>query len=134
MAITGSAVIGSVLIAAAALVHLVFFAMESMLWSSPRVWRRFGLSSQRDADTVRPMAYNQGFYNLFLAGGAMVGLVLYWTTLRQVGFGLIFFCGVCMVLASLVLATTDRRYRVTALLQGVLPLAGLILFVVAENV
>ena len=133
MAPSGSALAGSALIVAAALVHLVLFAMESMLWSSPKVWRRFGLSSQRDADTVRPMAYNQGFYNLFLAGGAVVGLVLYWTTLRQVGFALVFFCGICMVLASLVLLTTDRRYRGAALLQGALALAGLILFVVAES-
>src|SRR6478736_2119116 len=127
------AIIGSVLIAAAAIIHVVFFAMESVLWSSPGVWRRFGVASQRDADVVRPMAYNQGFYNLFLAGGAVVGLVLYWTTLRQVGFALVFFCGICMVLASLVLLTTDRRYRGTALLQGALALAGLILFVVAES-
>jgi putative membrane protein len=133
MSSISSAVIGSVLIAAAAVVHLVFFAMESMLWSSPGVWRRFGMSSQRDADIVHPMAYNQGFYNLFLAGGSVVGLVLYWTTLRQVGFGLIFFCGVCMVLASLVLVTTDRRFRGAAVLQGGLPLLGLILFVVADN-
>lgn len=127
------AIIGSVLIAAAAIVHLALFAMESMLWSAPGVWRRFGLRSQRDADAVRPMAYNQGFYNLFLAGGSVVGLALYWTTLRQVGFALIFFCGVCMVLASFVLVTTGRRYWRAALLQGALPLAALILFVIAEN-
>ena len=127
------AIIGSVLLAAAAIVHLAFFAMESALWSAPGVWRRFGLRSQRDADTVQPMAYNQGFYNLFLAGGSVVGLALNWTTLRQVGFGLIFFCGTCMVLASLVLVTTGRRYWRAALLQGALPLAALILFVIAEN-
>jgi putative membrane protein len=127
------AIVGSVLIAAAALVHLGFFAMESMLWSAPGVWRRFGLTSQRDADVVKPMAYNQGFYNLFLAGGAVVGLVLYWTTLREVGFALIFFCGVCMVLASLVLVTTGRRFWGAALLQGALPLVALILFVIAQN-
>ena len=91
------------------------------------------LRSQRDADVVRPMAYNQGFYNLFLAGGSVVGLALYWTTLRQVGFGLIFFCGTCMVLASFVLVTTGRRYWRPALLQGALPLAALILLVIAEN-
>jgi putative membrane protein len=107
--------------------------MESMLWSAPAVWRRFGFGSQRDADVVRPMAYSQGFYNLFLAGGSVVGLVLYWTTLRQVGFGLVFFCGVCMVLASLVLVTTGRRFWAAALLQGALPLVGLVLFVIAEN-
>jgi putative membrane protein len=59
--------------------------------------------------------------------------VLYWTTLRQVGFGLVFFCGVCMVLASLVLVTTGRRFWAAALLQGALPLVGLVLFVIAEN-
>jgi putative membrane protein len=55
------AILGSVLVSAAALVHLVFFAMESMLWSAPAVWRRFGFGSQRDADVVRPMANSQGF-------------------------------------------------------------------------
>jgi putative membrane protein len=126
------AIIGTLLLAAAALLHLVFFVVESVLWSSPRSWRRFGLTSQRDADVVQPMAYNQGFYNLFLAGGVVVGLVLYWTTLKQVGFALAFFCGVCMVLASLVLLTTGRRFWRAALLQGGLPLAGLVLLVLAE--
>jgi putative membrane protein len=121
------AIIGSILIAAAAVVHLGFFAMESVLWSSPAVWRRFGVSTQRDADSIRPMAYNQGFYNLFLAGGAVVGLVLYWTTLRDVGFGLMFFSASCMVLAAVVLLTTGRIYVRAALLQGVLPLIGLVL-------
>jgi putative membrane protein len=62
-----------------------------------------------------------------------VGLSLYWTTLRQVGFGLIFFCGACMVLASFVLLTTGRRFWQAALVQGALPLVALVLFVVAEN-
>lgn len=125
------AIVGSVLIALAAIVHFGIFAVESMLWSSPAVWRRFGIADQRDADVVRPMAYNQGFYNLFLAGGAAVGLVLYWTTLRHVGFGLIFFTGACMVLAAMVLLTTGRRYWPAALLQGLPPLIGLVLFSVA---
>ena len=120
-------IIGTILIAAAALVHLGFFAMESVLWSSPAVWRRFGIPTQRDADAIRPMAYNQGFYNLFLAGGASVGLVLYWTTLREVGFGLVFFTATCMVLAAVVLLTTGRSFARAALLQGVLPLVGLVL-------
>ena len=125
------AIIGSILIAAAAVVHLGIFGMESVMWSSPKVWRRFGVASQRDADVVRPMAYNQGFYNLFLAGGAAVGLVLYWTTLRDVGFGLVFFSATCMVLAAVVLLTTGRTYVRGALIQGVLPLAGLVLFMLA---
>ena len=35
-------------------------------------------TDQAAADTTKPMAYNQGFYNLFLAIGAVIGLVLYW--------------------------------------------------------
>lgn len=125
------AILGSILIAAAALVHVVIFGMESVLWSSPKVWGRFGVTSQRDADAVRPMAYNQGFYNLFLAGGAIVGLLLYWTTQRAAGFGIIFFSATCMVLAAVVLVTTGRIFVRAALIQGVLPLAGLVLFILA---
>jgi putative membrane protein len=120
------AIIGSILIAIAAVVHIAIFTMESVLWSKPSVWRRFGLRSQSDADTVRPMAYNQGFYNLFLAGGALVGLLLYWTMLRPVGFGLAFFSASCMVLASVVLVTTGRSFLRSALIQGAVPLVGLV--------
>jgi putative membrane protein len=122
------AIIGSILIAIAALIHLGIFGMESVFWSSPGVWRRFGLRNQSEADTVRPMAYNQGFYNLFLAGGATVGLLLHWTTLHEVGFGLIFFSAICMVLAAVVLLTTGRIYVRSALVQGLVPLLGLIFF------
>ena len=106
--------------------------MQTMLWSSPAVWRRFGIASQRDADAARPIAYTQGFFSLFLAGGATVGLVLYWTTLRHVGFGLIFFTGTCMALAAMVLLTTGRRHWRAALLQGLPSLVALVLFSIAH--
>jgi putative membrane protein len=122
------AIVGSIFIAVAALIHLWIFGMESVGWSSPTVWRRFGIASQKDADTIRPMAYNQGFYNLFLSGGAVVGLLLHWTTLPMVGFGLIFFSGICMLLAAVVLLTTGRKYLRASLLQGLAPLIGLIFF------
>ena len=35
------------------------------------------MPDQAAADTIRPMAYNQGFYNLFLAIGAIIGVVLF---------------------------------------------------------
>ena len=53
----------------AALMHVVFFAFESLLFRQPSVWRLF-TTSQEAADHMEPMAYNQGFYNLFLAGAA----------------------------------------------------------------
>ena len=57
----------------AALLHVYIFVMESVTWTRPATWKRFGVASQADADTTRPLAYNQGFYNLFLAAGALVG-------------------------------------------------------------
>ena len=93
------------------------------------VCRQHGFAPAR----VRTARNPEFLFGLLLAGGAVVGLALYWTTLHEVGFALVFFCGVCMVLASLVLVTTGRRFWGAAVLQGALPLVGLILFVIAEN-
>ena len=125
------AIVASVLIALAAVVHLGFFAMESMLWSSPGVWRRFGVASQRDADAVRPMAYNQGFYNLFLALGVVVALVLLWSGLQLAGLVLALFVCVSMVLAALVLLTSNRRMLRAALVQGAAPLVAVVFLAAA---
>lgn len=126
------AIVASVFVSLAAVVHLAVFGSQTIAWSSPGVWRRYGVASQRDADVSRPLAYTQGFYNLFLAGGAIVGLVLYWTTLHHVGFGLIFFTCTCMVLAAVVQLTVGGRTPTAALVQGIPPLVGLVLFVVAQ--
>ena len=53
----------------AALLHVLFFKLESLDWRKPKTWKTFGLESQADADTTASLAFNQGFYNLFLAIG-----------------------------------------------------------------
>jgi putative membrane protein len=114
--------------AVAALLHVLFFVMESVLFTRPAVYGRFGLSSQRDAETVRPMAYNQGFYNLALAIGIIVGLVLVQGTgdRQAAGKGIVLFACACIVLAALVLISTGRRFLPAALVQGVPPLLALL--------
>ena len=62
--------------ALASLLHIVFFVFESVLWRRPAVYARFDIGTQAEADTIRPMAYNQGFYNLALAVGVIVGIFL----------------------------------------------------------
>ena len=69
-------VLAQVFALVAAALHVVFFYAESVTFARPTTWRRFGLSTQEQAEIVRPMAFNQGFYNLFLAGGIVVGLGL----------------------------------------------------------
>ncbi|HYI50214.1 MAG TPA: DUF1304 domain-containing protein [Microbacterium sp.] len=130
------AVIATVVAALAALLHVYIFLMESVQWTQPRVWKRFGVSDQAAADTTKPMAYNQGFYNLFLAIGAVIGLVLYWagaddSTLRVAGFTLVLFSLGSMLAASLVLLTSGGRYLRPALIQGTLPLIGFVLLLFA---
>ena len=48
----------------AALLHVLIFAFESILWTRPDVYRRFGLTNDQDAQTTKGLAFNQGFYNL----------------------------------------------------------------------
>ena len=107
-----------------------------MQWTQPHIWRRFGVADQAAADTTKPMAYNQGFYNLFLALGTVLGIVLFWaggddTPLRAAGLALVLFPLGSMVAAALVLLTTGGRYLRAALIQGTLPLIGFVLFLFA---
>lgn len=63
-----------VIAGAAAALHVYIFAMESLWWTTPRVRATFGLS-ELDAHATRAMAFNQGFYNLFLAVVTGAGIV-----------------------------------------------------------
>ncbi|TIH34995.1 DUF1304 domain-containing protein [Subtercola vilae] len=124
-------ILATVFVAIAALLHVYIFVMESIQWHQPAIWKRFGLTSQADADTTAPLAYNQGFYNLFLAVGAAVGLVLYYTAAREAGFTLAVFTMASIVLAALVLLSTGRERLRSAALQGTPALLGLVFLLIA---
>ncbi len=126
-------IIATLVVALAAALHVAIFFMESVAWTRPAIWKRFGVADQAAADTTKPMAYNQGFYNLFLALGAIVGIILF-----GIG-GSVFGAGIALVIASMgsmfaasiVLLSTGKGYVRAALIQGILPLAGLVLVIVA---
>ena len=117
----------------AAVLHVVFFVFESLLWTRPAVYARFGIASREQAETIRPMAYNQGFYNLALAVGVFVGIVMLGRdgSAGIVGKTLVVFGLACMVVAGVVLATTGRRYWTAAAIQFVPATLGLALTVAA---
>jgi putative membrane protein len=125
------AVLASVFVVLAGLVHIYIFLLESVLWSKPSTWKIFGFTSQEQAETVRPMAYNQGFYNLFLAVGALLGTALWWTASAVSGEALVLFATGSMVLAATVLISTGKRNLRPAAIQGVLPLVGFVLTIVS---
>lgn len=120
--------LGTIAIAIAGLFHIAIFVLESVLWSRPSIWRRFGVRSQAEADVVAPMAFNQGFYNLFLAAGSLVGVVLVWLgSLAQAGVAVALFAAASMTLAALVLVLSNRRLARAAAMQGALPFVGVVL-------
>jgi len=124
-------VLATVVVTLAAALHIAIFIMESISWTRPSIWKRFGVASQEAADITRPMAYNQGFYNLFLAIGAIVGLILYGVGMHPAGLALILFTTASMFAAAVVLVTTGRGYLRPALIQGILPLIGFVLMLLS---
>ena len=67
--------IALVLAGLAALLHVGFFWMESIAFRRPAIHRRFGVKEPGDVDVLAFSMLNQGFYNLFLALGTLVGVV-----------------------------------------------------------
>ena len=129
-------IVGLVLAAAAAAFHVFIFALESLKWTEPETRKIFGVASEADAVTMKALAFNQGFYNLFLAIAAVLGIVLFWvgepgTAADVAGRTLVLFSLGSMVAAAMVLLTTGRRYLGAALIQGTLPLIGFVLFLFA---
>ena len=122
----GMPIVAVLAASAAALVHVWFFALESVLFERPTVFARFGLRSAEDAAVVRPMAFNQGFYNLFLAAGIVLGLVLIASGQAVAGHAIVLFACACMVGAGIVLVATNRHFLTAAALQAGPPLLALL--------
>jgi putative membrane protein len=110
----------------AALIHVWFFVLESLWFSRPAVWARFGLKSDDEARTVRSFAFNQGFYNLFLAVGVAIGLVLAGTGDPGSGRAIVLFACGSMVAAGVVLVLHNRSFLQAALIQVVPALVAIV--------
>ncbi|MBL3699912.1 DUF1304 domain-containing protein [Leucobacter luti] len=119
-------IVGLVLAAVAALIHVYIFVLESLLWTGPAARKTFGLESAEFAETTRPLAFNQGFYNLFLAIEIVAGIVAFAIGATAVGATLVFVGTGSMVAAGLVLLLSDRSKASAALKQLVPPLAAIV--------
>jgi putative membrane protein len=104
----------------AGLVHVLIFCMESVLWTTPGVRARFRQSPEQ-AEATRLFAFNQGFYNLFLALGTFAGLAAVLTGHPRVGWTLVYWNCAFMLGAALVLAASAPGMRRGAVIQGAAP-------------
>ena len=110
--------------AVAGVIHVLFFCMESLWWTRPAVYRRFR-STEAQAQATRSLAFNQGFYNLFLAAGIFGGFVLLATGHVRGGMILLAWNCLSMLAAAVVLAASSPQMIRGALIQGLPPLVFL---------
>ena len=113
--------VGLVLAALAALLHVFIFYLESYAWASPAARDTFG-HRRDEVEATRMLAFNQGYYNFFLAVLVALGIVLYSLGHDVVGLTLVFAGVGSMLAAALVLLLASARHRGAAVKQGVLPL------------
>ncbi|MEV7692313.1 DUF1304 domain-containing protein [Microbacterium sp. NPDC089189] len=123
-------VAGLILTGLAALIHVYIFWLESIAWTGARARRTFGIRSEEEAQLTRSLAFNQGFYNLFLAIAIALGIVLFAVGHAAVGATLVFVGAGSMVAAGLVLILSSPSKARAALIQLVPPLAGIVLLAV----
>lgn len=112
--------------AAAALLHIYIFTMESLTWTTAKTRAVFN-TSQAEAEATREMAFNQGFYNLFLALASLIGVLLVALGNLAIGATLIFAGTGSMLAAAVVLAAGSPRKATLAIRQGLFPLLAVVL-------
>ncbi|WP_373143008.1 DUF1304 domain-containing protein [Mycobacterium marinum] len=117
---------GLIFAALAGLLHVYIFTMESLIWTSPRTRATFGTTAE-EAETTKLLAFNQGFYNLFLAivsGSGIAGVAM---GNNGIGAALIFAGVGSMAAAAVVLLISAPDKARAAVTQGLFPVISLVL-------
>jgi putative membrane protein len=114
----------------AALLHVYIFVMESLTWTSARTRATFGITEE-EAQATKELAFNQGFYNLFLAIVTVVGIVIGGFGYDDAACALIFAGTGSMLAAAVVLLVSSPDKARAAITQGIFPLIAIVLMVVS---
>lgn len=107
----------------AAVLHVVVFYRESFAWTSDGALKAFNMTKE-EAENTQEMAFNQGFYNLFLAVEVFVGVFLM-AARNPAGKALVTFAICSMEFAAILLFVTSPNKRSAAIKQGIFPLMTL---------
>jgi putative membrane protein len=111
----------------AALIHILFFYLEIISWGTKATNKIF-MVSQEMVQNCKDMAFNQGFYNLFLVIGMIIGIYLHTTPEYYIiGKTLVIFNSACMFGAAAVLFIRVKVMLRGALIQGLSPLIVLVM-------
>jgi putative membrane protein len=112
----------------AAALHILFFILESYLFQKPGGYKIFKMSAS-DHEATKNWALNQGFYNLFLALGMIVGLYFVLIGRREAAGLLVGFTGLSMIGAGLVLFFSNKKLRRASFVQMIPPMAGFLFLI-----
>jgi len=110
----------------AAAIHVYIFVLESLRWDFPATRKAFGVKTDAEAAATRPMAFNQGFYNLFLAAMTVAGIIFVLASSPVVGATLIFAGTGSMLAAGLVLLISSPKLARAAMIQLTAPALAII--------
>ncbi|PJZ76781.1 DUF1304 domain-containing protein [Leptospira neocaledonica] len=121
-----------ILAAIVGLLHVWIFIMESVLWMRPRIHRRFGVTDTKSAEAMKAVFLNQGFYNLFLAIGALYGAIFFEIHPGYAPAILVFSC-LSVFGAGLVLLVSKPAMARAAIIQGFPPLIAVVLYFISCN-
>ena len=113
--------VAQIFAALAVLVHLLAFTWEVLLFERPGVHEGIFKIPTANLPATRLWSFNVGFYNLFLAAGPVLGLVLLHTGHVDAGRWLVLYCCGFMLLAGIALGVSDVLAP-----RGVPPLGALI--------
>ena len=116
----------------AALLHIYIFVMESLTWTSPRTRAAFGTTPE-EAETTKLLAFNQGFYNLFLAVVTGVGIAAVGMGHKSVGAALVLAGVGSMVAAAAVLLWSAPDKARAAATQGTFAAIAIVLLLLGLN-
>jgi len=123
-------VVGLVFAGLAALIHVYIFYLESLVWTSDKARAVFGTGSREQAEVMKDLAFNQGFYNLFLALVTAIGIVATALGAPVVGLTMVFVGTGSMVAAGLVLLLSSPSKATAALKQLLLPAVAIVALVI----
>jgi putative membrane protein len=120
---------GLVFAGLAGLLHVYIFTMESLTWTSPRTRATFGTTAE-EAETTKLLAFNQGFYNLFLAIVTGIGIAAVALGHNAIGAALVFAGVGSMTSAAVVLLASSPDKARAAVTQGTFPVIAVVLLVI----
>ena len=120
-------IISKIFLITAAVLHVIFYLIESFFWMNPKVYTNFGVLNEDNAKVIRVFTFNQGFYNLFLSIGAFLAFY-FWQVGDPNAEIMIWYSCLFMIGAALVLLFSAPRSIVGALIQGLPPLLALIFY------